>query len=410
MAGPASRGTPPSTGTRINNTAVYQGFRPMSKRILSKRMVIMLIILAIVFGAIFGFKAFVSMKMNEFFDNMPQPAAAVSTYEARSDSWARILEAVGTVNAVNGVDVTSQVAGEVEKIQFESGDTVSKGDTLVVLESAADRAQLNALEATSRLSRQEFDRYQRLYKQGSISKSELDNRRAQRDQAAAQAAAQREQINYKTVRAPFDGILGIRRVDLGQFLQPGTPVVSLTQLEPIYVDFSLPEQELSKVEKGLKARVRLDAYPEQPFEGEITAIEPGVNEATRNVALQATFDNADGKLRPGMFADVTIQLPQSQDVVVVPRTAISFAPYGNAVFVVQDGEKKNEDGEIQKVVKKRFVKLGRRRGDLVAVVEGLKAGEVVATSGLLILRNDATVTIENDVKPSAEATPTPDNS
>ncbi len=164
------------------------------------------------------------------------------------------------------------------------------------------------------------------------------------------------------------------------------------------------------MEKGLKARVRLDAYPEQPFEGEITAIEPGVNEATRNVALQATFDNADGKLRPGMFADVTIQLPQSQDVVVVPRTAISFAPYGNAVFVVQDGEKKNEDGEIQKVVKKRFVKLGRRRGDLVAVVEGLKAGEVVATSGLLKLRNDATVTIENDVKPSAEATPTPDNS
>ncbi|MCU5788647.1 efflux RND transporter periplasmic adaptor subunit [Alloalcanivorax marinus] len=390
----------------------------MSKRIISKRMVIMLIILAVVFGLIFGFKAFVGMKMNEFFDNMPQPAAAVSTYEARPDSWALMLEAVGTVNAVNGVDVTSQVAGEVQKIEFESGDTVKKGDVLVTLESAADRAQLNALQATARLSRQEFDRYERLFKQGSISKSELDNRRAQRDQSMAQAQAQQEQLNYKTVRAPFDGRLGIRQVDLGQYLQPGTPVVSLTQLEPIFVDFSLPEQELSKVEQGLKVRVRLDAFPDQTFEGEISAIEPGVDAATRNVNIQARFENADRKLRPGMFAKVDIQLPQAEEVVVVPRTAISYAPYGNAVFVLQDADTGNNgeqatgqsDGEPQKIVKKRFVKLGRQRGDLVAVVDGLKPGEVVATSGLLKLRNDAKVTIENDVQPSADPTPTPGNS
>ena len=396
----------------------------MSKRIFSKRMVIMLIILAVVFGLIFGFKAFMGKMMNDFFDNMPQPAAAVSTYEARQDNWASILEAVGTVNAVNGVNVTAQVPGEVEAIEFESGDSVKKGDVLIRLEAAADRAQLNALEATAGLARQEYDRYQRLFKQGSISRSELDNRRAQRDQAVAQAQAQREQLNYKTVRAPFDGVLGIRQVDLGQFLQAGTPVVSLNQLQPIFVDFALPEQELSRIEKGLKVRVTLDAYTDQQFEGEISAIEPGVSEATRNVSVQARLENDDNKLRPGMFASVDIQLPQSEDVVVIPRTAISYAPYGNAVFVLKDAPQKGESDENEesdadsekkaegadKIVKKRFVKLGRRRGDLVAVIDGLKPGEVVATSGLLKLRNDAAVTIENDVQPSTEATPTPGNS
>ena len=396
----------------------------MSKRIFSKRMVIMLIILAVVFGLIFGFKAFMSKMMNDFFDNMPQPAAAVSTYEVRQDNWASILEAVGTVNAVNGVNVTAQVPGEVEAIEFESGDSVKKGDVLIRLEAAADRAQLNALEATAGLARQEYDRYQRLFKQGTISRSELDNRRAQRDQAVAQAQAQREQLNYKTVRAPFDGVLGIRQVDLGQFLQAGTPVVSLNQLQPIFVDFALPEQELSRIEKGLKVRVTLDAYTDQQFEGEISAIEPGVSEATRNVSVQARFENEDNKLRPGMFASVDIQLPQSEDVVVIPRTAISYAPYGNAVFVLKDAPQKGESDENEesdadsekkaegadKIVKKRFVKLGRRRGDLVAVIDGLKPGEVVATSGLLKLRNDAAVTIENDVQPSADATPTPGNS
>lgn len=402
----------------------------MSKRVITMRMVIMLIILAAVFGVIFGWKAFVGMKINEYFDNMPQPAAAVSTYKAQPDSWALMLEAVGTVKAVNGVDVTSQVAGEVRKIEFESGDTVKKGDVLIVLESAADRARLQALQATARLSRQEFDRYQRLYKQGSISKSELDNRRSQRDQAMAQAKAQQEQLNYKTVRAPFDGRLGIRQVDLGQYLQPGTPVVSLAQLEPIFVNFSLPEQELSKVEQGFKVRVNLDAFPDETFEGEISAIEPGVDAATRNVSIQASFENPEHKLRPGMFAKVNIQLPQAEQVVVVPRTAISYAPYGNAVFVLQDdnsgkpasdeadsdkADSEDADGDkadakAGKIVKKRFVKLGRQRGDLVAIVEGLKPGDVVATSGLLKLRNDTKVKIENDVQPEANPTPTPGNS
>tara|TARA_R110001606_G_scaffold345151_5_gene494054 strand:+ start:8505 stop:9692 length:1188 start_codon:yes stop_codon:yes gene_type:complete len=395
----------------------------MSKRIVSKRMVIMLIVLVIIFGAIFGWKAFMARMINNYFDHMPTPAASISTYDAQQDNWALTLEAVGTVNAVNGVEVTTQVGGEVQHIKFRSGDEVKKGDVLVSLESAAAQAQLNALEATARLSKQEFDRYQSLFKKGSISKSELDNRQAQKDQTLAQAQAQREEINYKTVRAPFDGVLGIRQVDLGQYLQPGSPVVSLAQLTPIYVDFALPEQELSKINTGLKVRVSLDAYPDETFEGEITALEPGVDEATRNFTAQATFDNEERKLRPGMFAHVAIQLPQAEDVVVVPRTAISYAPYGNAVYVVReapapkdagddDQAAQENDGEAEKqwIVKKRFVKLGNRRGDLVAVTEGLKPGETVATGGLLKLRNDAPVKIENDVKPSADATPTPANS
>lgn len=381
----------------------------MSKRIVSKRMVIMLIAVAILFGLVFGFKAFRNHMITQFLDNMPQPPAAISTYTARQDNWALSLEAVGTVNAVNGVDVTTQVGGEVQSIEFKSGDKVKKGEVLVVLESASSKAQLNALQATAHLTDQQFDRYQRLYKQGSISKSELDSRRAERDQAVAQAQAQREQINYKTVRAPFDGVLGIRKVDLGQYLQPGTPVVSLAQLNPIYVDFALPEQDLGKVKDGLKARVTLDAYPDQTFEGAITAIEPGVEQSTRNFTAQATFQNDDHKLRPGMFAHVAVQLPQSADVVVVPRTAISYAPYGNTIYVVEDGEK-DKDGKTQKIVKKRFVKLGTQRGDLIAVTEGVKAGEVVATSGLLKLRNNAQVRIQNDVKPEADANPHPSNS
>lgn len=395
----------------------------MSKRIFSKRMVIMLIVVVIVFGLIFGYKAFVSHMITKFFDNMPVPTAAISTYKAEQDSWALVLEAVGTVNAVNGVNVTAQVGGEVLDIGFTSGAEVKKGDVLITLESAAARAQLNALQTTAQLATQEFDRYQRLFKQGSISKSELENRQAQRDQAVAQAQAQREEINYKTVRAPFDGALGIRKVDIGEYLQAGSPVVSLTQLTPIYVDFSLPEQELGKISTDLSVRVRLDAYPDTDFEGKVTAIEPGADETTRNFTAQATFDNKDKKLRPGMFAHVMIQLPQAEDVVVVPRTAISYAPYGNAVYVVQDAPAAetdtasesqppptDENGEPQRIVKKRFVKLGRQQGDLVAVIEGLKAGEVVATGGLLKLRNDAPVRIENEVMPSAEADPTPNNS
>ncbi|MDX1804101.1 MAG: efflux RND transporter periplasmic adaptor subunit [Alcanivorax sp.] len=371
---------------------------------MNRRMFWMLLGCVLVFGTVFGMKWFGKVQMNKAMNNMGQPPAAVSTATAHEDQWALSLQAVGTIKAVNGVQVTTQAAGEVRTIHFQSGDQVKKGDLLVALDARADQANLNAAEANARLAEQDFNRYQRLYKQGSVSKSELDNRRAQRDQTRAQATAQRQLVDYKTIKAPFDGELGIRQVDLGQYLQPGTPIVTLQQLAPIYVDFTLPEQNLATLKKSLNVHVTLDAYPNRTFDGKVTAIEPGADPETRNFKVQATLANDDHLLRPGMFANVDIQLPQSEQVVVIPRTAVSFAPYGNAVFVITDGK----DG--QKIAKKTFIKLGHNRGDLVAVTNGLKSGDEVATSGLLKLRNNGAVKIENDVKPQADANPNPANS
>lgn len=389
---------------------------------MSKRMILMLVACAVVFGLVFGLKGFLNFGMNQFFDNMPMPPATITATEAKSDEWVLALDAVGTVRAVNGVEVTTQVAGEVEKIHFNSGDEVKQGAALVSLDARTDSAQLKALEAAARLAEQEYERFQTLFKQGSISRSELDRRQSERDQAIATANAQRERVAQKTIRAPFSGKLGIRQVDLGQYLNPGNAVVTLQQLNPIYVNFSLPERDQSLLQPGLAVRATLSAMPDDVFTGEISAIEPGVDSATRNFNVQATFRNDDQKLRPGMFARISIRLADSEQVVVVPRTAIQFAPYGNSVYVIiekeeqaqegdsSEGEGAEEEKEPTLIVKRRFVKTGSERGDLVAVIDGLKAGERVATSGLLKLRNDSTVIINNEIEPSSEADPRPDNS
>ena len=377
---------------------------------MSKRMIVMLVLCVFVFGGVFGVKAMFTKGMNDAINSSPVPASAVSTAEAAQDKWALYLEAVGTVRAINGVEVTTQISGAVQKIHFGSGDQVKQGDVLVTLDGSTDQAQLKSLQAAARLADLDFKRFQSLYKQGSISESELDRKRSERDQAAATADAQREKVAQKTIRAPFDGQLGIRQVDLGQYLNPGDAIVTLQQLNPIHVNFSLPEQQLSQLKNDLVAQVLLSAFPDESFEGKITAIEPGVNAATRNFGVQATLNNENQHLRPGMFASIRIQLSDSDDVVVVPRTAVSFAPYGNAVFVIQESDEKDEEGNAKLTVKKRFVKLGPVRGDLIAITEGLKAGEKVATSGLLKLRNDAPVFEENDVQPDADPNPTPANS
>lgn len=382
----------------------------MSKSPMSKRMIIMLILCAVVFGGIFGIKAMFTKGMNEAINNSPIPASSVTTATAKEDSWATSLEAVGTVRAVNGVAVTTQIAGAVQKIHFNSGDQVKQGDVLVTLDSGTDAAQLKALSAAAKLGELEYERFFRLYKQGSVSQSELDRKRSERDQAAATADAQREKVSQKTLRAPFDGQLGIRQVDLGQYLNPGDAVVTLQQLNPIYVNFALPEQMLSSIATGLNVQVALAAFPNQTFNGTITAVEPGVEAATRNFNIQAQLNNDEQNLRPGMFADVRIALSQEDAVVVVPRTAIAYAPYGNAVYVINDTGEKDEEGKPKLTVKKRFVKLGPIRGDLIAIIEGLEPGEKVASSGLLKLRNDAPVFEENDVMPADDATPNPVNS
>lgn len=374
---------------------------------MNKRMFWMLVITALVFGGIFGFKWFGNKMMNQFFDNMPAPPATISSAVASAAEWTDRLEAVGTIIAVNGAQVTTEAAGVVDSIRFESGQEVKAGTVLLTLDTRTDLAELKALSAQAELARTELARFERLYRLESISKAELDRRQSEYDQAAARAAAQQARIAQKTIRAPFSGELGIRQINLGQFVAPGNPIVSLQSLDPIYVNFSLPEQNLARLREGLAVRLGVDAYPGEAFEGRVSAIEPEVDAATRNVRVQATVPNPQRKLRPGMFSRLNLDFANSRPVILVPRTAISFAPFGNSVYVVTET---GEGEQKPRVVKRRFVKTGEIRGDLVAVIEGLQAGEEIASSGLLKLQNDTRVIINNSVQPSAEEAPTPPNS
>ena len=381
---------------------------------MNKRMIIMLVACAVVLGGVFGLKWFQGKMMQQFFKEMAAgQTITVSSTRAKADSWVLSLNAVGTVRAIDGVNVTTEAPGVVEAINFESGDRVQQGDVLVQLRDDVDQAQLRALQAAAAEAQSGYDRAQKLYANNNLSESERDLQRSQLVQANAEVKAQQERINQKTIRAPFDGELGIRQVDRGQYIQPGTSVVNLQSLAPIHVDFSLPEQRMSDVEKGMKVRVELSAYPDETFEGRITALEPGVNSETRNFNIQARLPNEAKKLRPGMFADVNVRLPGSEDVVTVPRTAISFNPYGNSVYVIQEKEsgkaKASDDsadseGEPTLIVKRRFVETGRTRGTLIAVTDGLKAGERVVSSGLLKLRNNVEVEINNSVTPPEDKT------
>ncbi|AJD49982.1 RND family efflux transporter MFP subunit [Isoalcanivorax pacificus W11-5] len=374
---------------------------------MNKRFIIVIAACVVVFGGVFALQMMLRKGMNDFFDNMPMPAASVTAAEAQSFTWERGISAVGTARAVNGTQLTTQAAGIVTEIRFNSGDMVKKGDILLRLDDATDRAELQALRAAAELSRLELERTRRLQNQGSVSKAELDRAQSQYDQAQGSLNTQEARVAQKTIRAPFDGQLGIRQVDLGEYVAAGAPVVSVQQLSPIYIEFSLPEQRLSELALDLEVDVTVDAWPDDTFTGSITAIEPGIDRSTRNFTAQATLANEDGKLRSGMFARVNVDLGEAEEVLAVPQTAISYNPYGNAVFVIV--EKQNDAGETQLVVNRRFVRTGRTRGDYVAIVEGLEEGDRIATSGLLKLNNNATVTISEDVNLDPQLEPTPDN-
>jgi membrane fusion protein (multidrug efflux system) len=374
------------------------------------RMMLMLAACGVLFGGIFGFKWFGNRMMNQFFDSAPVPAVTVSTTPARTDTWELTLAAVGTLRAVRGTDVTTEASGIIDSIQFDSGDNVAAGAILLTLDRSTNLAELQALEAQAALSRQELARAESLFESNAVARSELDRRAAERAADEANVEAQRARLAQKVIRAPFAGELGLRQVDLGQHLSPGTPIVSLQALDPIHVNFKLPQHQLAQVRTGQPVTVRLETYAGNeafaaaPFAGEITAIEPAIDVATRNFEAQATLRNPDHLLRPGMFAQVEIDLQKSDAVVVVPQTAVSFNPYGDSVWVIEEAA----DGEFG--AERRLVKIGRRRGDLVQIVEGLAAGEQVATSGLLKLRNGVPVIVNNGVQPSAESAPRPPNS
>lgn len=389
--------------------------KPVSKRPPStrKRMILMLVAALVIFGGVFGIKAMIGAQTNKFFDNMPQPAVAVSSANARMQAWSDDAEAVGTFVAVNGADVTTESGGVVRSIEFDAGQPVRAGAVLVRLNSANEEATLRSLEAAAKLAKVQATRWQQLGKDKLVSLDDVQSRVTAAATAQAQVDAQRALIEQKTIRAPFSGVLGIRKVNLGQFVSPGDAIVSLQQLDPIYLDFSLPEQRMGELVEGTMIRASVDSMPGVVVDGRVTAVEPLVDPNTRNFKAQATVQNPDGKLRPGSFAHVGFSLGGEKQVVVIPQTAVSFNPYGNAVFVITKVKRKEGETDMQGkpltgdklIVTQRFIKTGATRGDLIAVTEGLKPGEQVVTSGLLKLRNDAEVTINNKVQPSADSQP-----
>ena len=382
-----------------------------------KRMFWMLLAAVVVFGGVFGFKAFFAAQTNNFFDNMPQPAVTVSSAIAKSERWSDDGESVGTFTAINGTDVTTEAGGVVSAIEFDAGQPVAAGTVLVRLNTANEAATLKALDASAHLARVQADRWQQLGTQQLVSKDEVQQRITAAATAQAQADAQRALIAQKTIRAPFAGILGIRKVNLGQYVAPGAAIVSLQQLDPIYVNFALPEQLIGKMVEGTAVRASLDSLPGKTFDGMVTAVDPQVDPNTRNFQAQATLRNPDRVLRPGAFARIGFALGGERDVVVIPQTGVSFSPYGNAVFVITRQARKQGEKDAQGkpltgdkfVVTQRFIKTGMTRGDLIVVADGLKPGEQIVTSGLLKLRNGAEVTINNQVQPAASAQPTPEN-
>ncbi|QKT04999.1 efflux RND transporter periplasmic adaptor subunit [Ectothiorhodospiraceae bacterium 2226] len=371
---------------------------------MNKRMILMLLGVGVVFGGIFGFKAFVNAMITEVFDTMPPPTATITAAEAREVTWTRRLEAVGSFAPVEGAMLTAEVGGIVREIRFQSGSAVEAGAELVVLDSESDRARLASLEAAQRLAQTELRRARRLVEANTVTEAELQRAESEFEQANAAVAEQRARIRQKTVRAPFAGAVGIRRVNVGQYVSPGDPVVSLQTVDPIYLNFSVPERRVGDIHPGQALEVRVDARA-AVWQGTVSAVEPAVSAATRTFEVQAQVANPDGALRAGMFGRVSLPLGAPETVVTVPLSAVRFSPYGDAVWIVA------EDAEGVLRVTQRFVQTGARRGDLVEVRAGLAPGTRVATSGLLKLRNDAAVLVSDDpaVQPGMNPDARPDN-
>ena len=374
---------------------------------MNKRMWWMLVAVTVVFGGVFGFKWFGGKMMNQYFDKMPIPPATISAAAASPQRWDRSLEGVGTVVASQGTTLTTESGGLVATLHVDSGAAVKRGQLLVTLSSAGESADLRRLESQAQLASSELARQQRLFQLEAISRAELD--RAEADHRITQAAvsAQRARLAQKEIRAPFAGRLGIRQASVGQYLAAGAPLFTLQALDVVFVDFSLPEQHLNQVANGQRVTVSVDSAPGREFTGLVAAIEPAVDSRTRNFKVRARLENPDGQLHPGQFARARIALGEARDVIAIPRSAVSYNPYGNAIFVIESS--KGADGKDALTVQRRFIKTGDARGDLVAVSEGLKAGDRVATSGLLKLQNGSVVIINNTVTPAASTAPTPPN-
>lgn len=340
--------------------------------------------------------------------NAVMPPTVVTATPVGHETWENNISASGSLVAVQGVTMAAEVAGKVVKIAFDAGATVKAGDLLVQLDTSTEEAQLRAAEANAALATANRDRARELRQNNSNSPAELDAAEAQAKQGAAQADNLRAVIAKKTIRAPFDGRLGLRLINLGQILREGDSIATLQTLDPIYVNFSLPQQQLADLVVGYAVRVKIDDASTETFDGKITAISPEVDPVTRNIRVQATIANGAEKLRAGMFATVEVVLPTKQDVLAIPATSVLYAPYGDTVFVVED-RKNEKTGAMEKTVRSQIVRLGATRGDFVVVVDGLKEGDNVVSSGVFKLRAGMPVVVDNTLAPKPELDPKPKN-
>ncbi len=373
---------------------------------MTKRMVIMLVGVAIVFGGIFGFNAFKQAMIKKFMGAMASSQMqTVSATKAALSEWQPTIEAVGSLRAVKGADLSLEVSGVVDAISFNSGDDVEQGVQLLKLRADDDTAKLQSLQATADLSQITYQRDLKQFQIQAVSQATLDTDVANLKNAKAQVDQQQAILDKKFLRAPFAGHLGIRAVDLGQYLGAGTVIVTLQALDPIFLDFFVPQQSVDQVRIGQSVKVRVDAFKDQTFPGEISAINPKVDASSRNVQIRATLKNADHRLLPGMYATVDITTGDPRNYITLPQTAITYNPYGDTVYVVDS--KSGQDGKPQMTARQTFVTLGATRGDQVAVLKGVNEGETIVTAGQIKLHNGSALLIDNSIMPTADAAPLP---
>ncbi|MGQ0741163.1 MAG: efflux RND transporter periplasmic adaptor subunit [Alphaproteobacteria bacterium] len=385
---------------RFRRTREFLRRQPPQRR----AMIIMLVVVGILFGGVIGWQMFMRAMMTMFMASGFLPPQTVSTVVVDYQTWQPRIEAVGSLRAVNGADLSLELPGIVEEIAFNSGDDVEAGKVLLRLRAGDDIGRLQALEAAAELAAANYARDQRQFQIRAISKAALDASAANLKSAQAQVEEARANLNKKVITAPFAGHLGIRQVNVGQFVPAGTVVVTLQSLDPIYLDFFLPQQELNRIKTNQKVVARVDTYPNQRFEGVISGIDPKVDPATRNVAVRATLYNPEHKLLPGMYGTVEIEAGKSARYLTLPQTAITFNPYGTTVYIA---EQKGTKDKPQLVARQTFVTTGQTRGDQIQVISGVKKGDVVVSAGQLKLQNGTPLIVNNTIQPKNDPRPTP---
>jgi len=370
---------------------------------MAKRMVIMLVAVAVVLGGFFGFQAFKAAMIKKVISAMSAPTQTVSAAKAEYTEWRPQIEAVGSLRAVKGADLSLEAPGVVDSIMFKSGDDVKQGALLLKLRSDDDAARLASLQATAELSQITYNRDLKQFKIQAVSQATLDSDAANLKNAKAQVSEQQAVLDKKSLRAPFAGHLGIRAVDVGQYLAPGTPIVTLQALDPIFLDFFVPQQAVDRMRIGQEVTAKIDAFADQTFSGEISAINPKIDASTRNIQIRATFKNPDHKLLPGMYATIGVATGTPHNYITLPQSAITYNPYGDIVYVVD--KKAGASGKPQLFARQTFVTTGAQRGDQVAVLKGVNEGDMIVIAGQIKLHNGSPVSIDNSITPTADAAP-----